>query len=521
MSSTNDAIRAYYNQIPYSSHAYPHCAPEQLAAVASAFGHDAPPLATARILELGGAAGGNLIPAAIRNPRARLVGLDLSDVQIATANERVQRLALENITFLRADIAEVDSTTLGEFDYIICHGLYSWVPQHVQEAMLRICSENLSAQGVAFVSYNTYPGWKAKEMVRDAMLLHAKQGASPESRIAHAKGMLGFLQNVSPPGGVMGAAVRESASLIKGAGDKYLAHEYLEPYNLPCYFQDFVARARGQGLMYLAEAEPSMMVPSNYGHAVAEALSKALSHDQVIMEQYLDFAVNRAFRQTLLVKAGDGAPRALHMSRERLRPLHYSARLVCERGGAVLDGSTQRYVGQERATMDVSHGALKVAIDRLANAWPGTVSRDELILEAQSLSSHQAGIARQQIPIAIDELLEYLVMRGWARIRLEPVSIAGAISPHPILDACVKRMITALRRDEAQVVNAWHESVDLSPEEMLLAPYLDGDHGHAALAQRLAQTGSKNLSIEDVLQSFCQKGLLGKEREEPGPSASL
>lgn len=512
MSSTNDAIRAYYNQFPYSSHAYPHCAPEQLAAVAYAFGHDAPEVGTARILELGAAAGGNLIPAAIRNPGAQLVGLDLSDVQIATANEQARRLSLENIKFIRADLAEMDPAALGEFDYIICHGLYSWVPPHVQEAMLRICSENLGSQGVAFVSYNTYPGWKAKEVVRDAMLLHARQGTSPESRIAHAKAMMGFLQNVSSPGGVMAAAVRESVSLIRGAGDQYLAHEYLEPYNLPCYFQDFVNRARDHGLMYLAEAEPSMMVPANYGHAIAETLGRTFAHDQVVMEQYLDFAVNRAFRQTLLVKAGEGAPRALHMSRERLRPLHYSAKLVCEQGRTVLDGSLQRYVGQGGALMDVSHGALKIAIDRLADVWPGTVSRDELMLEAQSLPLHHAGISPQQIPVAIDELLEYLVVRGWARIRLEPVSITGTISTHPILDACVKRMIPELRGDgdEAHVVNAWHESVDLSPDERRLVPHLDGKNDHAALAERLVQAGSNKPSMEALLKGLSQKGLLGK-----------
>lgn len=162
MATTIEQVRAYYNQFPYSSHAYPHSAPEQLQAIAHVFGHSAPSVGTARVLELGAAGGGNLIPAAIRNPAMRAVGVDLSDVQVEMARARAHELGLQNIEFVQADLAELEGEALGEFDYIICHGLYSWVPPQVQEAMLRICGNNLAPGGLAFVSYNTYPGWKGK-----------------------------------------------------------------------------------------------------------------------------------------------------------------------------------------------------------------------------------------------------------------------------------------------------------------------------------------------------------------------
>src|SRR4051812_35199224 len=171
MDEAVDQLRAAYDAVPYESHAFPQTAPGHLAAIAYIFGLDAIDVTTARVLEIGCAAGGNVIPFAALHPEARVVGIDLSSVQVEQGRRRVKALGLKNLELLQGDIAAMNLTALGQFDLIICHGVYSWVPHNVQEAILSACDSVLAPAGVAYVSYNVYPGWKSIEIVRDAMLL--------------------------------------------------------------------------------------------------------------------------------------------------------------------------------------------------------------------------------------------------------------------------------------------------------------------------------------------------------------
>ncbi|MFN2536517.1 MAG: methyltransferase domain-containing protein, partial [Mycobacteriales bacterium] len=147
-----------YDDVPYgvATHAATH--PGRLAAIATLFGAGPPAVESARVLELGCALGGNIIPMAVAYPGSSYLGIDLSGRQIADGQRTVAQLGLTNIELRHASITDVDDSD-GQFDYVICHGVYSWVPPEVQDKILDICARNLAAGGVAVVSYNTYPGW--------------------------------------------------------------------------------------------------------------------------------------------------------------------------------------------------------------------------------------------------------------------------------------------------------------------------------------------------------------------------
>ena len=113
---------------------------------------DPPDVTRAPVLEIGCAAAGNLIPFAATHPLARTVGIDLSQVHIDQGRRRVRALGLDNVELMHGDVT------------------HSWVPDELQDAILAACGQLLSPAGVPCVGYNTYPGWKAKEIVRDAML---------------------------------------------------------------------------------------------------------------------------------------------------------------------------------------------------------------------------------------------------------------------------------------------------------------------------------------------------------------
>lgn len=119
-----DAIVDYYNAVPYTSHPFPQSAVEHLEAIVFLFGLDAPAARTARVLELGCAAGGNLIPFAARHPQSSCLGVDLSTVQIAQGQHVVASAGLGNIELRAMNLADID-VSFGQFDYMICHDVYS------------------------------------------------------------------------------------------------------------------------------------------------------------------------------------------------------------------------------------------------------------------------------------------------------------------------------------------------------------------------------------------------------------
>src|SRR5262245_10234755 len=121
-----------YDEMPYDSYPYIQTHPSRLAVIATLFGMNPPAVEKCRVLELGCASGGNLIPMAEMLPASEFVGVDLSGRQIADGQRIVDALGLSNITLRHASILDVDES-YGPFDYVICHGVFSWVPDQVRE----------------------------------------------------------------------------------------------------------------------------------------------------------------------------------------------------------------------------------------------------------------------------------------------------------------------------------------------------------------------------------------------------
>ncbi|WZB65611.1 class I SAM-dependent methyltransferase [Achromobacter xylosoxidans] len=171
---------------------------------------DSAPLAGARVLELACAAGGNLIPFAVAHPNAQVIGIDLSPEQVNAGREVVEKLGLRNLDLRALSITDIDDS-LGKFDYIICHGVFSWVPPVVREAILRVCRDNLAPEGIAFISYNVYPGWKTSDILRDAMQLNSFSATTPAEKLKKAKEMLGLLQHGLSTNNLMREAISKAA----------------------------------------------------------------------------------------------------------------------------------------------------------------------------------------------------------------------------------------------------------------------------------------------------------------------
>ena len=478
-----DQVQAEYDAVPYESHAFPQSAPGQLAAMAHLFGLDVPDVSTARVLEIGCSAGGNLIPFAMWHPEARAVGIDLSPVQVEQGRKLIEELGLSNIELVQGDISRFDRETLGQFDYIVCHGVYSWVPDSVQESILKAFRSLLAPTGVAYNSYNVYPGWKAKEIVRDAMLLRGGAKGTPEEKLSYARGMINFLEEVAPGDSVLAKAVSDFKVLEANSKDYYLTHEYLEAFNSPCYFLEMVTAAGENDLIYLGDTQMSTMFAGNYGDKVAEPVLKECGHSQVLVEQYLDFAVNRAFRQSMLVHAERAGEIRYQIDRARYADLHFAA-FVPSRDEVRLDDSAQEF-GGENESLVTRDPRVKVALEVFNERWPWTLTRAELIDGVRERLATVGVDPVAEIDSGIDDLIDFLVVRGLTRLSLSPVSPELGSEPFRLYEPA-RRMAEITRSDAAPYVyNVWHETVPLTTADSLMLSMIDGEHDSDSMVAEL------------------------------------
>lgn len=294
--------KSTYDEVPYENSSHPLTHPDQIAVIASLFSLTPAKLETARVLELGCAAGGNILPLAFRYPKASFTGLDLSQRQIDFANEQREALGLKNIAFKQQDIMTFDlKKNKGSFDYIIAHGVYSWVPEEVAARTLDICRECLSDNGLAVVSYNTLPGWNAVRSLRDMMLYHTKNYQGTE-KVQQSRQLLDFLAGSATPENGYKALLEGEQALLRGRNDSYIFHDHLESVNRQFYFHEFAEALQKHGLAYVGDSSVTTMFVGNLPPKAAESLSAI--KDLVQQEQYIDFVMNRRFRTSVICKSG-------------------------------------------------------------------------------------------------------------------------------------------------------------------------------------------------------------------------
>ena len=295
--------RTLYDDVHYPSKAYAYTHPNRLNTIAQLFGMKPAPVDKCRVLELGCGAGGNLIPMAHYCPDSEFLGFDLSADSIDKATATAARLGVPNLTFQQADILEI-SEDIGPFDYIICHGVYSWVPSDVQKGIFKAIRANLAPNGIAYVSYNTLPGWHLRNVARTIMRFHGEQFDDPMESVEQGKALLGFigssLQEETAP---WARVVSNAARYVQKFDESYLFHDFFAPVNEPLLFRDFVRRAGDFDLDYVGDAEFGDMVPLTLPPDVKSLLDR-IAPDLERTEQYLDLIRGTAFRRSLLCHKG-------------------------------------------------------------------------------------------------------------------------------------------------------------------------------------------------------------------------
>lgn len=494
-------IAQAYDDRPYNSNAFFYAAPGHLRAAAHLYGVSSVPLAKARVLELGCSAGGNLLPFALAYPEAQVVGVDLSAVQVEAGRQAAAAVGATNLDLRAMSLTDI-TPEFGQFDYIIAHGVFSWVPPEVRDAMLRLCRENLSAEGIAYISYNTYPGWKAGDIVRDAMLLHSHGKETMEDRLGSAKAMLTLLSDGLAASNPLAPSLKAAVQQLRRFSDYYIAHEYLETFNSPCYFVEFADAVQRAGLGYVGDAEPQTELSAVFGQNVQLNQSLvALGQPKIMRQQYLDFAIGRNFRKSLITHADRAAAALSTPELDNVSGLHIAGYFTSEPRNEA-QPQMRPFKNSRGRPLQTREAPVLAVIDVLNQAWPRACGQDDLVAG----TAGKTGLDGEAHAAAVLQATQTLVKLGMVYVSLgdTPPSLEHAAGPRllPGLAHLWQRS-----QDPAVAVgiggfNAWHDVVDLrlKPAEAWIASRLDG---------RLSATELRT-QLREALQRGTVPGLDGK-----------
>ncbi len=330
-----------YDDIPYANLPFAQTRPVVLATVATLHGLTPPDPREARVLELGCGAGANLAGIAAADPGVRAVGVDLAPTAVEVARETAAAAGLDNVAFDVADVLALTEGELGEFDYVIVHGLYAWAPERVREAVLAACRSHLSPHGIAYLSYTAHPGGHMRQMLREMAQWHARDLEEPLARADRARGLFALLDRLGESEGpsFYAGVVGEDVHALATAPDSMLVHDLLGPTYAPVWFTEFAAAIARHGMAYVGDASPESSREPPWSPAVSAFVDEAAAGDRVAREQYFDLLVMRRFRSSLVCHADRApAPRVDRAAVQRLLVALDGDAAPEEIRGALLDG---------------------------------------------------------------------------------------------------------------------------------------------------------------------------------------
>lgn len=497
-SLSDDNLEQSYDEVPYPSHAHHQSDPSHLYLIAKLYGLKPTPVENASVLELGCAEGGNLIPMAFHFPKAQFMGIDISGIEIAEGNKKVDELKLKNIKLKHQSI--VDMNIRDKFDYILCHGIYSWVSDKVRDKILQICNVNLQENGIAYISYNTYPGWNSVKNVRDLMLWYTKNTKNPHHKATQARYILkyyceGLKDNTTD----YAKLLRKENETLSGRSDNYLLHDHLSLYNEPVYFYQFMEQAEKYNLSYLCDST----LVNEYINIVDAPFVEILKNIEDVVElgQRLDFIHNQRFRWSLLCHNSQKINRTISVNDIE----QYDIQLKGELDKADF---TEKDIGQlPTITIGTSFSHMKVTnpISQMAililhnNRHKPIAYRDlcKMVSEKTPFST----------PEEIRNILRdkfYLIsgiLAGLFAISSNSREYIVKVTEKPI--ACPLVRYLALHGDS--VTNRRHENINLDVVSKLILPFLNGSNDITSLKEILrCRANLETLNILDNDKNLIQ-----------------
>lgn len=486
-----------YDAVAYPGLPFSQTHPDTLATMATLHGLLPAPVERCRVLEIACNEGGNLIPMAYAIPGSEFVGFDLARLPVERGQQRIRELGLRNIRIFQADLLDAGAE-LGQFDYIIAHGFYAWVPEPVSDRMLALCNELLTAEGVAFISYNTLPGGYIRNVVRELMQRRVQGTEDVERRIAEGyefvRGLLASRAEDDP----WRALIEEHVKKMEERGPRAIFHDELSEAFRQVHFLDFARHAQRHGLQFLCEAVLPPPPDPRYKFETRSLAESVSGGDFLVAEQLLDYARARKYRETLLCRADRAARR--DYPGECFRRLRFASQASMSPGetaGAAI------FTLPSGIRMESNHPVAIALLSELTRAWPHTLAYEEL---EPRLS--EAGFVLDASGVA---LLMRLAVAKFINLHVWQAPLAQGISERPRASACARHEL----RSASQATTLLHSSIRFDDAmSRRLAMLLDGTHSREQIVETLKSEFQEESAaeiesrLEPNLQTLYRAGLL-------------
>ncbi len=494
-----------YDELPYPGAAFAQTHPDRLATLATLFGMTPAPVERCRVLELGCGDGGNLIPMAFGLPESRFTGVDLASTAIARGQQLIGQVGLANICIQNLDLMDMDSS-FGEYDYIIAHGLYSWVPPQVRERILEICKSHLAPHGVAFISYNAYPGGHLRDTLREMMRFHTRGTVGAREQVQQARELLEFLVAAHPEQDAYSTFLRSELVSFLERKPEHFYHDELGEHNHRFYFHEFMRDTSRHGLQFLSEAR---LLSTQTGAFLAEVIAKIAAFsqgDDLVRQQYLDFLKLRTFSQSLLCHAGVRLEQAADPARVTTMFAATEAHPASS-DPDIRSTSAEEFKYPSGGSMSTNHPLAKASILHLGRIWPKAISFHELLQIARTLSQ------RNTEPLEEDTAwLSDLILRLYAANFLELHVHQPVFTAEPSEKPVASLLARAQVQTSSIVTTLRHTSIEVADEaarQLLLR--LDGTRDREQLRLELGELAVNEITSEQLernLQMLANRALL-------------
>jgi methyltransferase-like protein/2-polyprenyl-3-methyl-5-hydroxy-6-metoxy-1,4-benzoquinol methylase len=471
-----------YDEVAYPSFPISHTHPDRLATVAMHFGMRPAPVERCRVLELGCSGGANLLSMAVTLPESEFVGVDLAGRPIACGKARGEALGLKNLALRQVDLLEM-APDYGKFDYIIVHGLYTWVPSQVRDQILAICKASLQPQGVAYVSYNTFPGCHFRLMVREMMLFHNRDFHDPQQQTQQAMTLLKLLANSRVEPGIYTKLLQDEYERMSRRSNAALYHDELAEVFQPVYFYQFVEHAQRHGLQFLGEADFSEMQAGGLAPQAKDVLDK-ISEDVILREQYLDFMCGRAFRKTLLCHKD--APLDRSGKSVSVRSFYVSSQArPSSPAPSFSPGAKESFTSGSGAELTTADPLARALLWHLIESQPQRIPFEKLVSEVECRARQGLGFVPKPDQDIASDLADFLWVTysaGLLDLHVYVPPFATKVSERPVASPLARLEA----RDGDVITTLHHRSLRLGDAlQRGLVMLLDGTRDHGALRKEL------------------------------------
>ena len=493
-----DPSSPLHDRIRYPGGAWEHSHPDRIAANARMFGLRPAPVERCRVLELGCGAGGNLIPMAYGLPGARFVGIELAAGPAGKGRQLADALGLSNVDLRQHDILDIPAG-LGEFDFIIAHGVYSWVPEPVRDAVMSVFARHLAPHGIAYLNFNALPGGHLRSLARDMMQFRLSVFDDPE---AHGEDAVRFVRLVAaaqPDGSPYRRILEEEIGRFEQNPLGVLFHDDLVPAHRAFHFRNVVGHAARHGLRYLCEARPADVHPGRYPASIRAAVHR-FGGGRIAREQCFDFLVCQMYRCSLFCR--EGVATAPVRELDGMHGLRVAAELRPATTPADLtDGVAATYLAPDGAGVRLDDSAAKAALEILAEHWPASVESELLLRDARK----RAGRLGRPTQLERREFAEFLATHhamGFTDLHTWEPPMATAGGERPVASALARIEIER----GARVTSLRHRQVEIDdPIAAAVLARLDGTRDVPALHEE----GSRALRGESFTLAHIEAALAG------------